>query len=102
MLGRLARALLIFAVLLAQQTAIAHQYWHASSASLGTDAKKAPKGDRLCGLHDLLGTVLGVASGAAPTPAFLDLADIRYAAPAAVGREAPPFAPHSRDPPLIS
>jgi hypothetical protein len=102
MFGRLARALLIAAVLLAQQTAIAHQYWHASTASIGGDAKKAPKGDRLCNLHDLLGTVLGVAGGAVQTPAFLALAEPGFSAFAAIVRDAALLASHSRDPPLIS
>ena len=81
MLGRLGRTLLIVAVLLAQQTALAHQYWHASTAGISADAKKTPKGDRLCNLHDLLGTVLGVASGTVQTPAFLALAEPGFAAP---------------------
>jgi hypothetical protein len=103
MLARLGRLVLILAVLLAQQTALAHQYWHAS-ASQAAQGQKAPQpqGDRLCGLHDLLGTVLGIAGGAAPTPAFLALSEPGFtAAPAAV-REAALLAPHSRDPPLIS
>ena len=102
MLSRLGRVLLVFAILLAQQTALAHQYWHASSATLSADAKKAPKTDRLCDLHDLLGTVLGVASGAAQTPAFLALAEPGFTPVAAIVGEAALLAPHSRDPPLIS
>jgi len=102
MLARLGRVLLVFAILLAQQTALAHQYWHASSATLSADAKKAPKADRLCDLHDLLGTVLGVAGGAAQTPAFLALAEPDFAAITAIVREPALLAPHSRDPPLIS
>jgi hypothetical protein len=102
MLAHLGRVLLIVAVLLAQQTALAHQYWHASSAAVSADAKKAPKADPLCNLHDLLSTVLGLAGGAAPTPAFLALAEPGFTAVAAVVREAALLAPHSRDPPLIS
>lgn len=101
MLARLGRALLIAAVLLAQQTALAHQYWHASKA-VSADAKKAPKGDLLCGFHDLLGTVLGAASGSAQIPAFLALAEPGFSALAAVVREAALLAPRSRDPPLAS
>ena len=99
---RLGRLLLVFAILLAQQTALAHQYWHASNATLSAEAKKAPKTDRLCDLHDLLGTVLGVAAGTAPTPAFLALAEPGFTAAASIIREAAPLAPHSRDPPLSS
>jgi hypothetical protein len=103
MLGRLGRVLLVAALLLAQHAALAHQYWHASASQTaqGQNAPK-PQGDRLCGLHDLLGTVLGVAGGAVPVPTFLALSEPGFiAAPAAV-REAALLAPHSRDPPLIS
>ena len=102
MLRRFGRALLIGAVLLAQQTALAHQYWHATKPALSADAKKAPKGDRLCDLHDLLGTVLGVASGAPQTPALLALSEPGFIAAVAIMREAALLAPHSRDPPLLS
>lgn len=102
MLAGLGRTLLIAAVLLAQQTAIAHQYWHASKAALSADAQKAPKADPLCSLHDLLGTVLGLAGGGAQTPAFLTLAEPGFIAVAAIVREAALLAPRSRDPPLDS
>ena len=101
MLARLGRVLLVFAVLLAQQTALAHQYWHAAPKAA---AEKAfpPKADKLCDLHDLLGTVLGIAGGAAATPAFLALAEPGFTATPDAAREAPFLTPHSRDPPLIS
>ena len=102
MLRRFGRALLILAVLLAQQTALAHQYWHAAGAAVSAGAKQAPKGDRLCNLHDLLGTVLGVASGTAQTPAFLALAEPGFTASTPAVREATVLAAHSRAPPLIS
>ena len=102
MFARLGRVVLVIAVLLAQQTALAHQYWHASNAAVSLDAKKAPKADPLCDFHDLLGTVLGVASGAPQTPAFLSLAEPGFTAFAAVVHEAALLATHSRDPPLIS
>ena len=102
MLARLGRVLLVLAVLLSQQTAIAHQYWHASNSVLSADAKKAPKTDPLCDFHDLLGTVLGVASGSVQTPAFLALTEPGFSAFAAIVREAALLAPRSRDPPLIS
>ena len=101
MFGRLGRCLLIIAVLLAQQTALAHQYWHAAKATVSADAK-TPKGDGLCDLHNLLGTVLGVASGAAQTPAFLALDEPDFITAAAAVREAALLARHSRDPPLGS
>ncbi len=103
MLARLGRVLLVTAVLLAQQTALAHDLWHAS-ASQAAQGSKAPasKGSKLCDLHDLLGTVLGVAGGATQPPAFLELSQPRFAAAAPPLLEATPLAPHSRDPPLIS
>jgi len=102
MLAHFGRVLLVVAVLLAQQTALAHQYWHASKPVLSADAQKAPKGDRLCNLHDLLGTVLGVVGGSLQAPALLELDHAVFAAVATQSREAATLAPHSRDPPLIS
>jgi hypothetical protein len=101
MLARLGRVLLVFAVLLAQQTALAHQFWHATPKASAEKSLPA-KGDKLCDLHDLLGTVLGVAAGAVPTPTFLALAEPGFSAAPAAVREASLLAPHSRDPPLIS
>ncbi len=94
------RVFLIFAVLLAQQTALAHQYWHATKAP--AEKSQPAKGDKLCDLHDLLGTVLGVAAGAIILPAFLALSQPGFSAHAALIREALRLAPHSRDPPLAS
>jgi hypothetical protein len=94
------RVFLTFAVLLAQQTALAHQYWHASKAP--AEKSQPIKGDALCDLHDLLGTVLGVVAGTQVKPAFLTLAEPGFIAPAVAIREAPRLTPHSRDPPLIS
>ena len=101
MFGRLGRCLLIVAVLLAQQTALAHQYWHAAKATVSADAK-TPKGDRLCNLHDLLGTVLGVASGAMHGPVLLALDEPGFTSARATVGGAPLLTPHSRDPPLNS
>jgi hypothetical protein len=101
MLARLGRALLIAAVLLAQQTALGHQYWHASKA-VSADAKKAPKGDLLCDFHDLLATVLGLAGGSAQALAFLALAEPGFIASVAIVREAALLHPRSRGPPLHS
>ena len=98
MLARLARIALLFAVLLAQQTALAHQYWHASPKAAAE--KTLP--DKLCDLHDLLGTVLGAAAGTAVQPEFLALSEPGFTAPAVAVREALRLTPHSRDPPLIS
>jgi hypothetical protein len=101
MLARLGRIVLILAVLLAQQTALAHQYWH-STPKAAAEKSLPAKGDKLCDLHDLLGTVLGIAGGAAQAPACLSLSDIGFAAPAVAVPEGSPLAPHSRDPPFAS
>ena len=74
MLARLSRIVLILAVLLAQQTALAHEYWHATPKAAAEKSLPA-RGDKLCDLHDLLGTVLGIAGGAAPALAFLALSE---------------------------
>ena len=95
-----ARALLVCAVLLAQQTALAHQYWHAAKAP--AEKSQPAKGDTLCDLHDLLGTVLGVAAGALVEPAFLALSEPDFTAPLVAVREALRVTPHSRDPPSVS
>jgi hypothetical protein len=94
------RFFLIFAVLLAQQTALAHQYWHASKAVAGHS--QPAKGDTLCDLHDLLGTVLGVAAGTIPLAELLALSEPGFTAPAVAIRDAGPLNPSSRDPPRIS
>src|SRR6267143_1330546 len=101
MLIRLGRIALILAVLLAQQTALAHEYWHATPKAAAEKSLPA-KSDKLCDLHDLLGTVLGIAGGAAPLPTLLALAEIGFTAPAMAVREALLLSPHSREPPLIS
>ena len=100
MLRRFWRALLILAVLLAQQTALAHQYWHAAKAP--AEKSQPVKGDSLCDLHDLLGTVLGVVAGTAAKPELLALSEPSFTAPAVAAREAQRLAAHSRDPPLVS
>jgi hypothetical protein len=101
MLARLGRVALVLAMLLAQQTALAHQYWH-STPKAAAEKSVPAKGDKLCDLHDLLGTVLGVANGASVAPAFLALSEPGFTANAATVRDALPLSPHSRDPPLIS
>src|SRR5438067_13491223 len=103
MLARLGRVMLISALLLAQQAALAHDFWHAVGTPAAQGSKSpAGKADKLCDLHDLLGTVLGVASDTAPAPVFLPLTEPRFTAATPAVREAAVLAPHSRDPPLIS
>lgn len=93
------RLFLLCAVLLAQQTALAHQYWHASSKVAAVEQSLPVKGDALCDLHDLLGTVLGAACGAGFEAEFLTLSEPGFVAAPVTGREASLLAPHSRDPP---
>jgi hypothetical protein len=100
MLARMGRLFLVLAVLLAQQTALAHQYWHAAKTT--AENSQPAKGEKLCDLHDLLGTVLGVAAGALAELAFLALSQPGFAAPALSFREALRPTPHSRDPPLAA
>ena len=103
MLARLGRVFLVVAVLLAQQTALAHDFWHAG-APQGVENPKSPssKGNKLCDLHDLLGTVLGVLSGNAFEQDLLSLSDVGFAVVATSPAYASPLSPHSRGPPLIS
>ena len=101
MLARLGRVVLVLAMLLAQQTALAHQYWHAAKAP-AEKSLPAKSGDRLCDLHDLLGTVLGVTAACAFEPEFLALAEPDFAAAPASVREAQSRTHHSRDPPPVS
>ena len=96
------RVFLVFAVLLAQQAALAHQYWHASKAAVAADGTTPAKGDGLCDLHDLLGTVLGVATGPALGHEPLSFGDIGFASIALHWAENRPLAAQSRGPPLIS
>src|SRR3954469_20472811 len=100
MLGSLGRIALVLAILLAQQTALAHQYWHAAKAP--AEKSQPAKGDTLCDLHDLLGTVLGVAAGALAELVFLTFSEPGFTAQTVSVREALRLTPHSRDPPPVS
>jgi hypothetical protein len=93
------RILLVCAVLLAQQTALAHDYWHASSSA---PAQKAPKGDKLCDLHDLLGTVLGVATGSPCAHEPVALPQTGFHSVEQAWADSRPLAAQSRGPPAIS
>jgi hypothetical protein len=96
-----ARLLLACAVLLAQQTALAHDFWHAAGAASQGDPKPA-KGKSLCGLHDLLGTVLGVVSAAPPPADLLSLSDIGFIADPAHAAQRRALVAQSRGPPALS
>jgi len=97
----IARVVLVFAVLLAQQTALAHDFWHAAGAQSSAQSKN-PDGKKLCDLHDLLGTVLGVACAAVPQVPLLRFSEVGFVpfvSPAAPSRALPA---QSRGPPLPS
>jgi len=97
----IARLLLVAAVLLAQQAALAHDLWHASGAQSSQDSKSLA-GKKLCDFHDLLGTVLGAVSVAKLPLALLAVSDVRFfpiTDRTAAGR---PLPPQSRGPPRIS
>ena len=96
----LARLLLVFALLFAQASAVAHEIWHASSlaADLDGDAK-APKSNPLCDFHTALGSLSAALSCAHNTPAAISQEN-----PSLIGAEprAPRFsllAAQSRGPP---
>jgi hypothetical protein len=90
------RLFLVCAVLLAQQTALAHDFWHATAQQPAGEAQK------LCDLHDLLGTVLGVVSIAIFAHDLSAFDDVGFRAVDASTACHRPLSPHSRDPPLSS
>ena len=109
MRARLGRVVLVFALLLAQQSALAHQIWHASlvsahafagavAGSEGSDDSTPPQ-KQLCELHAALGAVLGVLQGAAGLAQLAEAPRSEFvtADPPAVSLPALP--PASRGPP---
>jgi hypothetical protein len=96
-----ARALLVCAVLLAQQTALAHDLWHAAAAQGGAPSK-SPQGKKLCDLHDLLGTVLGAVSSPLPQAPLLSLSDVRFPLERRASAQSRPLVAQSRGPPALS
>jgi len=97
----IARVLLVCAVLIAQQTALAHDLWHASGGAASQDSK-SPAGKKLCDLHDLLGTVLGAVNAAQLPVALLTFSDVGFVAAAHRSAQDRPLVPHSRGPPAAS
>ena len=90
-----ARIFLVCAVLLAQQTALAHDFWHAA----GAQPAKSADGKKLCDLHDLLGTVLGAVSAGKVHAQLLSFSDIHFFPAAAPSAQNRPLSPQSRGPP---
>jgi hypothetical protein len=76
---RLGRVLLVVALLIAQQSALAHSIWHIGAAgqhgvaSQPADSQGA-RNDRLCDLHTALATVLGVLNARTGISQFGDIA----------------------------
>src|SRR5690348_14822172 len=106
MSARLGRVLLVVALLVAQQSALAHQIWHVPPPTDHALAAAAPeqqpaqsRPDRLCDFHSALGTVLGALSGAAASPLPLAPLDIRFVASALPARSIAAPLPASRGPP---
>lgn len=108
-LRRLARLFIAAALLVAQQSALAHPIWHFASAPAQFAAGFEPGdaqdtgagGKRLCDLHAALGAVLG-ALGSADT-ALEFTAPQADAVPAAALSATPaaPVPPSSRGPPTL-
>ena len=105
-LRSLARLFIAAALLVAQQSALAHQIWHFSTAPVQHAAGGEPRdtdagGTPLCKLHAALGAVLGALGSADAVSEFT--APQFAAVPTAVLRQAPaaPLSPSSRGPPTL-
>jgi hypothetical protein len=100
-LRRLSRLLLVAALLLAQQSAFAHQIWHFASANAQFAQGAGAGGAPLCDQHGALGDVLGaIGCAAASVPR---VAPEFRAAVAAIPpvRSNAPLAAFSRGPPAL-
>jgi hypothetical protein len=105
-LRRLARYFIAAALLVAQQSALAHEIWHFAAAPAQHAAGADPQGQvaggkGLCDLHTALGAVLGALGSADATPVFA--APGADPVPATVLSPAPaaPLVPSSRGPPTL-
>lgn len=85
--------LLAFALLAAQQSALAHDVWHAAGAA------KSQQQDNLCKLHDALGTVAGALDTLAVAAPLLVLEDEVFLAADSGAPCLRPLQPSSRGPP---
>jgi len=103
--AKLARLFLVAALLVAQQSALAHQIWHyaaAPTAHFAADPHESGSGgNSLCDQHAALGAVLGALGGADAAPEIF--ASRLDAVPAAALVAAPAAAvpPSSRGPPTL-
>lgn len=96
---RIARLLLIAALLAAQQIALAHGVWHFAGAA--APQQSGQDEGALCDQHTALGNVLGALgnSAVAQQPAALGACAVPAALHASAG--AALIAPSSRDPPSL-
>jgi hypothetical protein len=103
-LSRTGRFLLVAALLLAQQSALAHPIWHAAKADLrgaSTDAGKIA-GNPLCAQHQALDAVLGALNGTPQASPELQAVAQRVVVLPAAPAPAPALTPSSRGPPVLS
>jgi len=109
MKARLSRALLILALLVAQQAALAHQLWHAgfgvrqvTATVADSERSGSSTQESLCDLHSALGTVLGALSGSTTAPAAVVVPETGFAARQAPVASLSAPLPSSRDPPRLA
>jgi hypothetical protein len=93
----LGRALLVVALLLAQQTAFAHQVWHAAG-----EPAKSTQNSKLCDQHAALDTVLGALNGFHAPALFAETAPLHFTAAYSSAASLPALPPASRGPPSVS
>jgi hypothetical protein len=102
---RVVRALVIsLALLAAQHSALAHQFWHSavqSSPLTAADEGQDHGNSLLCELHAALGTVLGGLSGMQVPALLCDLSGTAFAALACPAPCVRGPAPAARDPPPL-
>lgn len=108
MRARFGRALLVVALLLAQQSALAHSVWHLGiagqpgvAAQSQDSSDSSPRSERLCDLHTALGTVLGALSSYAAAAQFEAQVQRRFIAADSPSFVVPAPLPASRGPPLL-
>jgi hypothetical protein len=94
--GRLWRVAVLAAFLIAQQSALAHQSWHAASAA---QAASTGNTNPLCDQHGALDAVLGALSGPATLPLLDEVSPVRRFAVARAAADLAALAPSSRGPP---
>jgi hypothetical protein len=102
----LARLFIAAALLVAQQSAIAHQIWHFAAApaqqAAGVDPQDQDAGGKgLCDLHTALGAVLGALGSADSAPEFTAPQADAVSAAALSPAPSASVPPSSRGPPTL-